>query len=137
VSRKNAVWIVAAIAAALVLVLVGRLERRHHANVQNARIARVIAAVGPLASPSLDAYRMRAEFDCLIYKRGKNPYALELCVDRRGRVLEGIDRRHGEPWVGSVREERSLATNYVSRETVDRLLKKMHAQPVGVAPWQY
>jgi|1185.fasta_scaffold90760_2 hypothetical protein len=136
-SRKSVVWALAAVAVAGVLVLVGRLERRHHANVQNARIAKVMASVGSLTSPTLDAYRMRAEFDCLIYKRGANPYALELCVDGRGRVLEAIDRRHGEPWIGSVREERSLASNTVSRQTVDRLLKKMHAQPVGVAPWQY
>jgi hypothetical protein len=136
-SRKSVVWALAAVAVAGVLVLAGRLERRHHANVQNARIAKVMASVGSLTSPTLDAYRMRAEFDCLIYKRGANPYALELCVDRRGRVLEAIDRRHGEPWIGSVREERSLATNNVPRHTVDRLLKKMHAQPVGVAPWQY
>jgi hypothetical protein len=137
VSRRHTVWAVTAIAAALVLVLVGRLERSHHAHVQNARIAKIVAAVGPLTSPTLDAYRMRPAFDCLIYKRGRNPYALELCVDRGGHVVEAIDRRHGEPWVGSVREERSLATNQVSRATVDRMLKKMHAQPVGVAPWQY
>ena len=80
---------------------------------------------------------MRGDFDCLIYKRGENPYALEVCVDSRGRVLEAIDRRHGEPWVGSVREEKSLATNRISRAEVLRLLKKMHAKPVGVAPWQF
>jgi hypothetical protein len=127
----------AAVAVAAVLVLVGRLERDHHADIQNARIAKVVAAVGPLTNQTLDAYRMRGDFDCLIYKRGKNPYALEVCVDARGRVLEAIDRRHGEPWVGSVREEKSLATNQLSRAEVERLLKKMHAKPVGVAPWHF
>lgn len=136
-TRKRIGWAVAAVAVAGVLVLIGRLEREHHADIQNARIAKVVAAVGALSSPTLDAYRMRNDFDCLIYKRGTNPYALEVCVDSRGRVLEAIDRRHGEPWIGSVREERSLATNHLSRAEVERLLKKMHAKPVGVAPWQY
>jgi hypothetical protein len=125
------------VVVSLVLVGAGRLERSHHADIQNARIAKILAAVGPLESPTLDAYRVRGDFDCLIYRRGTNPYALEVCVDQRGRVLEAIDRRNGEPWVGSVREEKSLATNHVSRVRVERLLKKMDAQPVGTVPWKF
>ena len=30
--------------------------------------------------------------DCLLYKRGSNPFALEFCFDGAGRVIEAIDR---------------------------------------------
>jgi hypothetical protein len=116
------------VVVAAALVGVGRLERERHADIQNGRIARVLAAVGPLDSPTLDAYRVRGDFDCLLYKRGDNPYALELCVDTQGRVVEAIDRRFGVPRIGSVREEMSLATHRVSRPEVIRLLRKMDAQ---------
>jgi hypothetical protein len=126
--RKRVVWIVVVVVAAAALVGIGRAEREHHADLQNARIAKVIAAVGPLDSKSLDAYRVRPGFDCLIYKRGKNPYALELCIDHSGRVIEAIDRRHGTPYIGSVREEHPLASHKVSLAEVQRLLKMMDAQ---------
>jgi hypothetical protein len=119
---------------ALVLVLVGRLERRHHADAQNHRIANVLAAIGALDGPTLDAYRVRSDFDCLLYKRGKNPYALEVCVDAAGRVVEAIDRRFGQPRIGSLREETSLATHRVSRNEVERLLRTMDASPTSSTP---
>jgi hypothetical protein len=120
---------------ALVLVVVGRLERAHHADVQNARIKKVLDAVGPIGNPTLDAYRVRTDFNCLLYKRGAAPYALEICIDHRGRVIEAIDRRQGTPWIGSVREEHGLATNRVSLGEVRRLMTKMGAQSVGYVPW--
>jgi hypothetical protein len=125
--------LVAAAVAAVALVAVGRWERGRHADIQNTRIARVRAAVGVLAGTDLDAYRMRPQFDCLIYRRGKNPYALELCFDRTGRIVEAIDRRRGTPWIGSLREEPALATMRVSRDEVDRLLRRMGARPAGSA----
>src|SRR3712207_7153364 len=35
--------------------------------------------------------------DCLTYRRGANPFALELCMNGQGRVIEAIDRRRGGP----------------------------------------
>jgi hypothetical protein len=131
VRSRRVQWAVALVMLAVVLVLVGRLERRHHADIQNDRIQRVLAAVGELDGPTLDAYRERSDFDCLIYKRGKNPYALELCVDAAGRVVEAIDRRFGRPRIGSLREETSLATHRVSRSEVERLVRKMEASPTS------
>jgi hypothetical protein len=130
---RLAALLVGVAVVAVVLVAVGRWERGHHADIQNARIARVRAAVGQLGGSDLDAYRMRPQFDCLLYRRGKNPYALELCVDRAGRIVEAIDRRRGTPWIGSLREEPRLATGRVPRDEVDRLLRRMGARPAGSA----
>jgi hypothetical protein len=133
VSRRWAIWGGIAVAVAVVLVVVGRAEREHHADVQNARIARVVSAVGAIGGPSLDAYRVRSEYACLLYKRGANPYALELCIDHAGGVIEAIDRRGGTPYIGSVREDRALAHHHVAGGwvAVERLLKKMDAEAVG------
>jgi hypothetical protein len=134
VSSKRVRWAVVVGLLAVVLVLVGRLERKHHADVQNQRIARVLAAIGPLGSSTLDAYRVRSDFDCLLYKRERNPYALEVCVNAGGRVVEAIDRRFGRPRIGSLREETSLARHRVSRSEVERLLRKMDASPTSSTP---
>ena len=78
------------------LVAVGRWERSRHADEQNAGIARVRAAVGPLDSP--DSRRRSGSsrrFQCLLYSTRPQRFALELCVDRNGRVVEAIDRRSG------------------------------------------
>jgi hypothetical protein len=123
---------------AVVLVVVGRWERTHHGDLQNARIGRVVAAVGDIGSPTLDAYRVRQDYACLIYKRGANPYALELCIDHSGGVIEAIDRRHAPPYIGSVREDRVLARHRVAGgwPAVARLLAKMDAHAVGTVAWR-
>jgi len=79
------------------LVPVGRWERGHRADTQNRGLRSVLAAVGPLDQPSLDAFRYLFNFQCLLYKRGTNPFALELCTDAQGRLVEAIDRRSGSP----------------------------------------
>ena len=54
----------------------------------------MLAAIGPIDQSSLDAYRVGVGpgMDCLLYKRGSNPFALEFCFDGAGRVIEAIDR---------------------------------------------
>jgi hypothetical protein len=121
------------VAAALVaLIPVGRWERSRRARDQVAGMRGVVAAVGPLDSRSLDAFRHFQQFDCLLYKRGRNPFALELCVDPAGRVIETIDRRgSGDPKIWSLRDDPTRSTLRVDRAEVDRLLRKMEA---GRAP---
>lgn len=92
---------------------------------------RVLALVGPLDNPSLDAYRIDIdfEFDCLLYRRGANRYALELCFDRAGRLAEAIDRRSGKPRISSLREHPEASTIRADRSEVVRLLKRLGAPP--------
>jgi hypothetical protein len=125
-SRRRLLLVVAAAAlAVLALVGIGRWEGAHRADEQMAGMRRVLAEVGPLDSSSLSAFRYLSKFQCLVYERGSNPLALEVCVDADGRVVEAIDRRSGDPKIWSLREEPSRSTVRVDRAEVDRLLRKM------------
>jgi hypothetical protein len=127
-SRRR--WILAAIGAAAllaVLVAVGRRERGADFRSQNRGIERVRAAVGPLDSPSLYGYRVLPAFDCLVYKRGQNPLALELCADGAGRVVEAVDRRGGRHRYYSLHGDAAAARVSLPPGEVRRLLQKMGA----------
>ena len=122
--------VLAALLALGGLVLVGRSEGRRHAREENRGIAQIRALVGPLDAPALDRYRLLPFFSCLLYRRGGNPFALELCVDAEGRVVEAIDRRNRRtPRIYSLREDPSAATVRVDRAEVDRLLR--HLEELG------
>jgi hypothetical protein len=95
---------------------------------------KTLAAVGALDNSTLTAYRIDIDsrFDCLIYKRGSNRLALELCFDRQGRLVETIDRRSGSPKISSLREDPAASTIHVPRAEVVRLLKRLGApEPRG------
>ena len=108
------------------LVAVGRWERGRWVRSQVHGMERVRAAIGPLDSVNLIGYRVLPGFDCLVYKRGGNPYALELCTDAAGRVVQTIDRRGGRRYY-SLQAEPAASTFRVDPRTVDRLLRKMGA----------
>ena len=126
-----AVLVAVAVALLVVLVLVGRWEGRRHERSEIAGMRRVFDAVGPLDNASLDAYRIDIdfEFDCLIYRRGGNKLALELCFDRSGHLAEAIDRRSGKPKISSLREDSDASTIRVDRAEIVRLLKRLGAPP--------
>lgn len=130
--RRAAAASAAGVLALLLLIPVGRWEASRHADEENEGIARVLRAIGPLERAQPSGYRRLTIFDCLTYRRGENPFALELCVNVRGAVVEAIDRREGEPKVSSLREDPGRATNRVDRSTVDRLLTRMHAPDVPI-----
>jgi hypothetical protein len=134
---KGVVLLAVALAALVALVLVGRWEGRRHARSELAAMRRTLQAVGPLDNPSLDAYRIDIDFrfDCLIYRRGTNRLALELCFDRAGRLAEAIDRRSGKPKIASLREDPEASTIRVSRPEVVRLLKRLGA-PAPRGGWR-
>ena len=108
------------------LVVVGRWERGRWVRSQVHGMERVRAAIGPLDSAGLVGYRVLPGFDCLVYRRGPNPYALELCTDGAGRVVQAIDRR-GQRTYYSLQAEPGASTFRVDSRTVDRLLRKMGA----------
>ena len=126
-SVRAAVVVAVAIASLALLVVVGRWEGRRHADRENAKILRIREAVGRLDRPRPTGFRILNPFTCLTYGREANKYALELCVDGAGRVVEAIDRRSGTPRIASLREDPGAATVRVDRGEVDRLLRSFGA----------
>ena len=128
---RRAAAALAVVVAAAALVVIGRWERSRHVSDQLRGLRTVLAEVGPLDSPTLDSYRVSlVPFDCLLYRRGSNRSALELCVDEEGRLVEAFDRRNGFH-VWSLREEPTASTIRVDRQEVERLLHKLGV-PSGV-----
>ena len=124
--RPVAVGAVALLVVAA-LVLLARWEGARHAEAEVRGMSETLALIGPLDSPALSGYRVLPDFDCLVYRRGDNPYALELCVDADGRVVETIDRRQFDRRIRSLREDTTASTLRVDRAVVDRLLRRMGA----------
>lgn len=123
--------VLAAIAAVVVLaalVAVGRWEGRREATREINGFRVVQGLIGPLDSKTLSGFRVFPAFDCLTYRRGTNPFALELCVGKGGRVVEAIDRRHETRRIWSLRYHPAASTDRVDRTEVDRLLRKMGAE---------
>ena len=124
-------WLLRSVVVAVALaalVAVGRFERSHEATREVHGFRIVERLIGPLDSPTLSGYRVLPGFDCLTYRRGGNVFALELCVDRAGRVVEAIDRRSFERRIWSLTFDPSRSTERVNRAEVDRLLRKMGAR---------
>lgn len=124
--RRRLATSLAGVALVLALLIgVGRWERARRAEEEVRGMRAVVAAVGPLDSPTLRGFRVLANFDCLVYERGENDFALELCVDDAGRVIEAIDRREGDPKISSLRDDPTRSTVRLDRREVNRLLLRM------------
>lgn len=123
--KRRATVVLAGLAVIGLLIGVGRWERGDRADEQSAGMRQVIEEIGALDSSSLAAYRYLQYFQCLLYLRGTDPFALEVCVDSRGRVIETIDRRSGSPKIWSLRDDPGRSTVRVDRAEVDRLLRQM------------
>jgi hypothetical protein len=124
---KAAALAVAAVVVAAALVAIGRWERGREGHRESNGFRIVERLIGPLDSPSLSGFRVLPAFDCLTYRRGTNPLALELCVDHTGRVVEAIDRRSYDRRIWSLRFDPSRSSVRVSEPEVRRLLRKMGA----------
>jgi hypothetical protein len=125
--RRIGTVLAASILVVLALVLLGRWEGERRADSVTERMAETRTLIGPLDSPELSGYRVLAGFDCLVYRRGDNPFALELCVDGEGRVVETIDRRRLDRRIDSLRDDPDASRLRVDRAVVDRLLRRMGA----------
>ena len=123
-------WLVGSGVAVVVLALLiplGRWEGRRHARHEVAGIRRVMNAIGPIDQRSLDAYRTDIEtpkgpLDCLLYRRGTNPFALEFCFTYSGRVVEGYDRRGTSPKIWSIREDPTASSIQLDPRTLMSLV---------------
>jgi hypothetical protein len=127
--RRVVAGLLATLLVVAVLVALGRWERNRHADEQTRGMQSVLVAVGQLDGPTLSAFRYLPKFQCLAYRRERNPLALELCFDAVGRVVEAIDRRSGRPEIWSLREDPTRSTLRVDRSQVDRLLVRMGVPP--------
>ena len=114
-----------ALAALAALVAVANWERASRADDQSDGMRRVLDEVGALDDDTLRGFRILANFQCLVYERGRNDFALEVCVDGAGRVVETIDRRDGSPEIWSVRDDPTRSDVRVDRAQVDALLDRM------------
>jgi hypothetical protein len=125
--RPYSVGALLVLAVVAALVAIGRWEGSREATREVDGFLIVQRLVGPLDSPTLSGFRVLPGFDCLTYRRGANPFALELCVDPAGRVVEAIDRRREARRIWSLRFDPGASTDRVDRAEVDRLLRKMEA----------
>ena len=123
------------VAAAFVLLLVvavplGRHERSRGYGVELGRIQAVRDLIGSkLDAPTLTAYRLAPASACLLYRSGPNYYALKLCFDPEGRLVESEDARRGYPVFGSVVFRPELARLRVPRGEI-RAILLAHAVPL-------
>jgi hypothetical protein len=93
-SARRAALVGAVIVIVMILfVPVGRWQAHRALVADRHQIEQIAALAGPLDGPRLSAYRV-ATYDCLLYTVGKDPFAIELCFDSYGHLVEAIDRRH-------------------------------------------
>jgi hypothetical protein len=114
---------IAAIAALVLLVAVGRWEQHHAARTEMDGMRSVLAAIGgDIASSRLSGYRYGPP-DCLAYHDNTMLLALQLCFDADGRLVQSVDRRAEQPRYSSLEYEPSLSTIRFPRARIDRLLQ--------------
>jgi hypothetical protein len=123
--RRLALGALAALVVAALLVAIGRWEQRRRSEEQIRGMASVVRLIGPLDSPQLSAFRYLKSFQCLLYLRGGNRVALELCADSHGRVIEAFDRRGDSPRIWSLRDDPTASTLRIDRALFDRQLLRM------------
>ena len=124
--RRLLVPALLALVALAALMAIGAWERERRASSQVEGMRSVLELVEPLDSPTLRGFRIFSRFECLVYERGRNDFALELCVDDDGRVIEAIDRRDGTAEIWSVRDDPTRSSLRVDRREVNRLLRRMN-----------
>jgi hypothetical protein len=113
---------------AIALVLVGRWEEARSARNEVREMRLVLNAVGDLTRRRPTGYRIGPP-DCLSYATPENLYALQICFDRSGRVVETVDRRPAQPKYASLAYDPALSTIRVPVKLVDKLfaLKRIPA----------
>ncbi|NUR74873.1 MAG: hypothetical protein HOQ28_01135 [Thermoleophilia bacterium] len=122
-ARTRALGLAAAVVVvAVVVVIVGRAERNSERQKNLDGIAAVRTLVGSRIDRPID-YRTPPGLSCLIYRSGARAFALELCSDPGGRVVEAVDRRGSLPRFYSITSEPDRATLTMPPQKVQRLIK--------------
>jgi hypothetical protein len=129
---RNLLALVALVVLAVALVAVGRFERRHAKDDALGGIDRVRAAVG---ASRPDAYRLTPTLACLLYGRDGHLFALELCYDLQGGLVEAIDRRGSSSKFWDVTYEPGVARDRVAPDRLAAMLRGMRAfQKLDIPP---
>lgn len=119
----------AALAAIAAAFFGGRWEENRAIEREQARIEAAFALVGgEIDAPTLSGYRV-TDLDCLYYDLEKRRYAVTLCFDAAGRLVESADRRGAEPTYSSVRLHPESAPATVDPNRVRALLRRIGAPP--------
>jgi hypothetical protein len=119
---RRIVTVVAAVAASVAaLAALARWEERHAGRTEVAGMRAVFDAVGGVDSPTLVGYRFGPPI-CLAYRRDSFNFALQLCFDSSGRLVETVDRRGDEPVYSSVTWKPSLSPIHVDPSTIASVL---------------
>jgi hypothetical protein len=121
---RRASAIVALVLVGAALVLVGRWEAQRQTDAQVRGLERIRAAVGRVDSPLLSTVRSSPGYDCLNYRRGAERFALELCVNAEGKVLDASDRRGETPLVYSLRLDPSAGSPVIPLGELRRALAR-------------
>jgi hypothetical protein len=137
--RRLALTVIVTSLVAVGLTTLGNVERDHAADRQIRGLAAVRREVdsAPVA-PS--AFRLTPTLYCLLYRRGANPFALELCYDRSGRLEQAIDRRNFvSPTFWDMEYDPARAPREISPRKLSNELRRMGAfrhldVPVGALP---
>ena len=135
-SRSRVLVVLGLVVLGVALVMLGRFERRHALDHQLAGIDRIRSDIG-MSRP--DAYRLTPTFACFLYGRGGHSYALELCYDLSGRLVEAIDRRGSTSGFWDVTYDPSEARVRVAPAKLAKVLRSLSAfdllgTPPGVLP---
>jgi len=109
---------------AVVLVALGRIERRSEQRHNVDGIARVRALVGGNVAHPAD-FRQSTGLSCLLYGGPQRVFALELCIDPSGRLVEAVDRRAPVSKFYSVTSEPSAARQRLDPGLVARLIAEL------------
>lgn len=132
IRRRTVAWAVVALALALVTVLVGRAGRANEQRKELDGIALVRLLVGKKIGQPVN-YRVSTGLYCLLYTARGRPFALELCADPYGRIVEAADRRGSVPAFYNITFEPAIATEHIDMHLVGRAINKIQADAVKAA----
>jgi len=115
----------ALVAFVVAAVAYGRSEGERAVDVQQRGLLAVRAAVGArLVHPTQSVYDPGSGLQCLVYRVGRRPSALELCFDSAGGLIEAVDRR-GKERISTVRWSRSDAPLHIPPSEVVQAVKNV------------
>jgi hypothetical protein len=107
--KRAALVVVVAAAALAVLAAAGRAERAHWIHTQRDGMNDVVQTIGGrfLVRTVSDVWdnNERPGISCVRYSYGGDPYAMQLCFDQRGRMVEAYDERSGAVEIYDLHEE--------------------------------
>ncbi|HUP32567.1 MAG TPA: hypothetical protein VM184_05990 [Gaiellaceae bacterium] len=130
--RRVAAFALAAVVLAVALVAIGRLEQRRGLERHQHELLAVFAASGGrIDSRTVSAFRPGPP-RCLFYAAGEEPYALQLCFDEEGRLVESADRRRaGRPSYATVARTPERAPVRVSPAELNALFELLQDHSGG------